>query len=116
MNSSLVLVDYVNRQRRQGIPVQAAVRLAGVTRFRPIMLTSATTFAGLMPLMMIDSPATAFIVPMAISLAWGVIFATVITLFLVPSLVLILEDWLPAKTVAASPGPAPTKAMPIPGT
>jgi multidrug efflux pump subunit AcrB len=78
------------------VPLPVAVRGAGVVRFRPILLTSATTFAGLMPLMLIDNPATAFIVPMAISLGWGVLFATVITLFLVPCLVLILEDLLPA--------------------
>lgn len=97
VNSSLVLVDYINRLRRQGVPLLAAVRRAGITRFRPILLTSATTFAGLLPLMMIDNPATAFIVPMAISLAWGVVFATVIALFLVPSLFLILEDVAPAN-------------------
>jgi len=97
VNSSLVLVDYINRQRRIGVPLLTAVRAAGVVRFRPILLTSATTFAGLMPLMLIDNPATAFIVPMAISLGWGVVFATVITLFLVPSLVLILDDLLPAR-------------------
>jgi multidrug efflux pump subunit AcrB len=98
VNSSLVLVDYINRQRRAGVPVLAAVRGAGIVRFRPILLTSATTFAGLTPLMLIDNPATAFIVPMAISLAWGVVFATVITLFLVPSLFLILDDLLEVLT------------------
>jgi multidrug efflux pump subunit AcrB len=92
VNSSLVLVDYVNRQRRKGVPVLTAVRRAGVVRFRPILLTSSTTFVGLMPLMLMDDPATAFIVPMAISLGWGVLFATFITLFLVPSLYLIMED------------------------
>jgi len=100
VNSSLVLVDYINRQRRQGIPVQDAVKRAGITRFRPILLTSTTTFAGLLPLIMIENPATTFIVPMAISLAWGVVFATVITLFLVPCLFLILEDFVPAKNIS----------------
>jgi len=100
VNSSLVLVDYINRQRRQGVPVQDAVKRAGITRFRPILLTSTTTFAGLLPLIMIDNPATTFIVPMAISLAWGVVFATVITLFLVPCLFLILEDFAPAKNIS----------------
>jgi multidrug efflux pump subunit AcrB len=96
MNSSLILVDYINRLRRQGFPVQVAVQRAGITRFRPILLTSVTTFAGLTPLMLTDTPGTAFIVPIAISLAWGVVFATVITLFLVPSLFLILEEITPA--------------------
>ena len=97
VNSSLVLVDYINRQRRIGVPLLTAVRSAGVVRFRPILLTSATTFAGLTPLLLADNPATAFIVPMAISLGWGVVFATIITLFLVPSLVMILNDLLPAR-------------------
>jgi len=102
VNSSLVLVDYINRQRRGGAPLLEAVRKSGVVRFRPILLTSATTFLGLTPLMLIDTPSTAFIVPMAISLGWGVVFATGITLFLIPSLYLILEDHIPAK-IAGSP-------------
>ncbi len=116
VNSSLVLVDYINRQRRVGVPLLEAVRTAGIVRFRPILLTSATTFAGLTPLMTIDNPATAFIVPMAISLGWGVVFATVITLFLVPCLVLILEDLVPEeKTAPAPPNPLPTGAVHVPG-
>jgi multidrug efflux pump subunit AcrB len=96
VNSSLVLVDYVNRQRRRGVDVREAVARAGIVRFRPILLTSITTFVGLFPLMMTDRPETAFIVPMAISLGWGVLFATAITLFLVPSLYLAIEDLHPA--------------------
>ncbi len=95
VNSSLVLVDYINRQRRAGVAVQEAVRRAGIVRFRPILLTSSTTFVGLMPLMVLDTPATTIFVPMAISLGWGVVFATFITLFLVPSLYLIVEDLAP---------------------
>ena len=94
VNASLVLVDYVNRQRRQGTPMFEAVTNAGVVRFRPIILTSVTTFVGLVPLMTNQDPATFMFIPMAISLAFGVLFATVITLFLVPSLYLMLEDWL----------------------
>ncbi len=74
------------------MPLNEAVRLAGVRRFRPILLTSATTFFGLMPLMFEDSPQAAFLVPMAISLAWGIAFATTITLVLVPVFVLIYDD------------------------
>ena len=62
-------------------------------RFRPIFLTSVTTFIGLAPLMFTANPATFFIIPMAISLAFGVLFATVITMFLVPSLYLVLHDF-----------------------
>ncbi|MCH8257349.1 MAG: efflux RND transporter permease subunit, partial [Proteobacteria bacterium] len=94
VNASLVLVHYINRQRRQGVSVFEAVTMAGVVRFRPIVLTSVTTFVGLIPLMMNKDPETFMFIPMAISLAFGVLFATVITLFLVPSLYLMLEDWL----------------------
>ena len=94
VNASLVMVDYINRQRRLGIPTFEAVTMAGVARFRPIILTSVTTFVGLVPLMSNQDPETFMFIPMAISLAYGVLFATAITLFLVPSLYLMLEDWL----------------------
>ncbi len=100
VNASLVLVDYVNRQRREGTATYTAVLNACVTRFRPIMLTSVTTFVGLIPLMLTTTPATAPFIPMAVSLAWGVLFATFITLLGVPCLYIILEDWL--EFVAAS--------------
>ncbi len=94
VNASLVLVDYINRQRRNGVDIFEAVTMAGVVRFRPIILTSVTTFVGLVPLMSDTDPETFMFIPMAISLAFGVLFATAITLFLVPSLYLMLEDWL----------------------
>ncbi|MBL4582608.1 MAG: efflux RND transporter permease subunit, partial [Gammaproteobacteria bacterium] len=74
--------------------VVEAVSKAGMMRFRPIFLTSLTTFIGLVPLMISANPATFFVVPMAISLAFGVLFATIITLFLVPSLYVILHDFV----------------------
>ena len=92
MNAALVLVDYINRQRREGVALFAAVTTAGVVRFRPIVLTSVTTFVGLIPLMSNPQPETVMFIPMAISLAFGVLFATVINLFLVPSLYLMLDD------------------------
>ena len=92
VNASLVLVVNINRLRARGYDIERAVTSAGIMRFRPIFLTSATTFSGLVPLMITANPATFFIVPMAISLAWGVLFATLITLFLVPALYLILHD------------------------
>lgn len=92
VNASLVLVVNINRLRARGYDIERAVTSAGVMRFRPIFLTSATTYFGLVPLMLTANPATFFIVPMAISLAWGVLFATLITLFLVPALYLILHD------------------------
>jgi len=94
VNSSLVLVDYINRRRHEAMALEQAVLQAGRVRFRPIILTSVTTFVGLIPLMSTASPTTAFFIPMAISLAFGVLFATFITLLLVPSLYRIVEDWL----------------------
>lgn len=92
VNASLVLVVSINRLRDEGVGMVEAVSQAGMMRFRPIFLTSMTTFIGLVPLMLNANPATFFIIPMAISLAFGVLFATVITLFLVPSLYVILHD------------------------
>ena len=100
VNSSLVLVDYINRRRREGMDLEQAVLSAGVVRFRPILLTSVTTFVGLIPLMSSPSPATMFFIPMAISLAFGVLFATFITLFLVPSLYRVVEDFFAWNPVA----------------
>jgi multidrug efflux pump subunit AcrB len=94
VNASLVLVDYANRQRREGKEIMESILHSCVVRFRPIMLTSVTTFVGLVPLMSTSTPATAPFKPMAVSLAWGVLFATFITLLLVPCLYLMVEDWL----------------------
>jgi multidrug efflux pump subunit AcrB len=92
VNASLVLVYNVNAQRARGGPVAEAVVAAGVDRFRPIVLTSLTTFAGLTPLMMERSMQAQFLIPMAVSLAFGVLFATVITLLVLPCGYLVLED------------------------
>ncbi|MBW2716890.1 MAG: efflux RND transporter permease subunit, partial [Deltaproteobacteria bacterium] len=92
VNSSLVLVHYINQRRNEGVALGDAVRAAGVARFRPITLTSLTTFAGLTPLLLERSVSAQFLIPMAISLAFGVVFASSISLFLVPSLYLIFED------------------------
>ena len=100
VNASLVLVDYANRKRREGMHMVDAILEATSIRFRPIILTSVTTFIGLIPLMSTSTPATAPFLPMAISLAWGVLFATFITLLLVPCLYLIVEDFLQQKTAA----------------
>jgi multidrug efflux pump subunit AcrB len=92
VNDSLVMVDYVNRRVREGMPLGEAVRLAGVKRFRPILLTSLTTFAGLLPLMFETSVQALFLIPMAISLGWGIVFGTCITLLLIPTVTLIFDD------------------------
>jgi multidrug efflux pump subunit AcrB len=92
VNDSLVMVHYINRKRAEGLPILEAVRKAGGARFRPILLTSLTTFGGILPTMFEKSTQAQFVVPMGISLAWGVLFATFITLILVPICYLILED------------------------
>ncbi|GBL04495.1 efflux RND transporter permease subunit [Glaciecola sp. KUL10] len=92
VNDSLVLVDYVNQKRKQGVSLKEAVYNAGGRRFRPVLLTSLTTFAGLMPLLFEKSTQAQFLIPMAVSLGFGILFATLITLFIVPVNYLILED------------------------
>jgi multidrug efflux pump subunit AcrB len=92
VNSSLVLVHNVNYRRSTGDSMRSSVIDAAVSRCRPIVLTSLTTFVGLSPLMVNQSVQAQFLVPMATSLAFGVLFATVVTLLVVPSGYLILED------------------------
>ncbi len=92
VNDSLVLVHYINKKRAEGATIGDAVREAGVARFRPILLTSITTFAGLTPLLLERSVTAQFLIPMATSLAFGVIFATVISLVMVPCLYIIIDD------------------------
>jgi len=93
VNDSLVMVDYVNRARQRGVRLKDAVMHAGTKRFRAIMLTSLTTFIGLAPIIFFEVSAQALIViPMAVSLAFGVLFATIVTLLLIPCLYLIIED------------------------
>ena len=107
VNDSLVMVDFINRHRRRGCTLMEAVQEAGAARFRPILLTSFTTFAGLGPLLFDQSTHADFLRPMAISLAFGVVFASFITLVLVPSAYMILEDvtWL-LRRVFRRPGPS----------
>lgn len=92
VNDSLVFIDYANQKRQEGHCAYDAVLLAGTARFRPIMLTTLTTFGGLAPMILETSRQAQFLIPMAISLGFGILFATGITLILVPALYLILED------------------------
>lgn len=92
VNDSIVLVDFINKKRENGMELFEAVLSSGVRRFRPIFLTSITTFVGLMPLMFDRAIHAQFLKPMAISLGFGILFATFITLFLIPSAYLLLED------------------------
>ncbi|SDB47160.1 Multidrug efflux pump subunit AcrB [Desulfonatronum thiosulfatophilum] len=93
VNSSLLLIDFINSGRRDGMTVRDAVMASGQRRFRPIILTSLTTFFGLMPMILERSVQAQFLIPMAVSLGFGVLFATGITLLLIPALYMVLEDW-----------------------
>lgn len=84
VNDSLVLVDYINKERGRGTSIMNAVLTAGEVRFRPVLLTSMTTFVGLMPLMFSTNLQAQALIPMAVSLGYGILFATVITLVVVP--------------------------------
>jgi multidrug efflux pump subunit AcrB len=92
VNDNIVLVDWVNQRRAEHASVFDAVRTAGAARLRPILLTSLTTFGGLTPLLLEKSVQARFLVPMAVALGFGVMFATLISLLLVPSLYLVLDD------------------------
>lgn len=120
VNNSLVFVDYVNQCRAAGGTLMEAVREAGLRRFQPILLTSITTFVGLAPMIFDRSIEAQFLIPMAVSMGFGILFTTVITLFLVPCALLFAEDlhrvlggWTPGRTdleaVASKAGfpPAP---------
>jgi multidrug efflux pump subunit AcrB len=111
VNDSLVLTDFINRARREdGMSVEEAVVQSGVQRFRPVLLTSLTTFFGLVPILLERSLQAQFIIPMATSLAFGILFATVITLFLIPILYLMLfnvrERFRRRRARASVPVPA----------
>jgi multidrug efflux pump subunit AcrB len=92
VNDSLVLIVAANRLRSAGAAPYEAITAAAVRRFRPILLTSLTTFFGLMPMILETSVQARFLVPMAVSLGYGVLFVTVIVLGLVPSFYLVVED------------------------
>jgi len=105
VNDSLVFIEYANRQRTLGHCAHDAVLESGTARFRPIMLTTLTTFGGLAPMILETSRQAQFLIPMAISLGFGILFATGITLVLVPALYMALEDfrvrlarWFPGRS------------------
>jgi len=92
VNDSLIMIDLINRERAAGISVDQAIRDSGARRFRPILLTTLTTFLGLTPMIFETSRQAQFLIPMAVSLGFGVLFATAITLILIPTEYRILED------------------------
>ena len=96
VNDSLLLVNRYNEQRRLGQPPRLAMVKAGCARMRAILLTSVTTYAGLAPLIAETSENAQFLIPAAVAMGYGILFATLITLILVPTLVIISEDLSPA--------------------
>lgn len=92
VNDSLVLVDYVNKRRTEGMSLWEAVNTAGVARFRAVILTSLTTFFGLVPLIFESSTQAQFLIPMAVSLGFGILFATLVTLVFIPVMYLVFAD------------------------
>ena len=92
VNDSLVFIDFANRKCRAGVNPLDAIQRSGIQRFRPIMLTTLTTFGGLTPMILETSRQARFLIPMALSLGFGILFATFITLVMVPCLFMALED------------------------
>jgi multidrug efflux pump subunit AcrB len=93
VNDSLVLITFANLRRKKGLIAMDAIQDAAIQRFRPILLTTLTTFGGLAPMIFETSRQARFLIPMAVSLGYGILFATVITLIIVPSVYLIVEDF-----------------------
>ncbi len=92
INDSLVMITYANEQRKKGETPFNAIYYAGIRRFRPILLTTLSTFGGLAPMILETSRQAKFLIPMAISLGYGLLFATAIILLLIPSLYIIEDD------------------------
>ena len=93
VNDSLVLINFANRRRLKGMAAIDAIQEAAIQRFRPVMLTTLTTFGGLAPMIFETSRQAKFLIPMAVSLGYGILFATLITLIIVPSFYIIVEDF-----------------------
>lgn len=92
VNDSIVMVDFINHELRRGARIGEAVRAAAVRRLRPVLLTSITTILGLGPLMMETSFQARFLIPMAVSITFGLLFSTVLTLLVVPAIYLVIDD------------------------
>lgn len=92
VNDALILIDFINKAVGRGVEIDAAVIESGKNRFRPVLLTSVTTIAGLFPLLLERSFQAQFLIPMAVSISFGLFAATLLTLLFVPALYLIVED------------------------
>ncbi len=104
VNDSIILVNFINKAVESGTETMKAVIKGGIRRFRAILLTSLTTFFGLLPILTETSMQAKFLIPMATSLAFGIAFATVITLLLIPCLYVVLEDFKSKKRVENTAG------------
>lgn len=102
INGALVLIDFANRQGMQGATCYDAIHRASLHRFRPVVLTTLTTFGGLAPMIFETSRQARFLIPMAVSLGFGILFAALITLLLVPCLYLVVEDLRQAMGLSKS--------------
>ena len=114
INAGIVMLDFANKARAAGQSARVAISEAGLRRFRPILLTAITTFCGLAPMILETSRQAQFLIPMAISLGYGIVFATVIVLFMIPALYLVLED---VKRLIAPVGGSPPSGrddLPVP--
>ena len=114
VNDSLVLIDFVNQRRDEGLPMAEAIREGGKVRFRPILLTSVTTFLGVLPLVLETSLQAQFLIPIAASLGFGVLFATFIILILVPALAMLVHDaivWIAARRARRETPSQPSVAV-----
>ncbi|MDH3444935.1 MAG: efflux RND transporter permease subunit, partial [Deltaproteobacteria bacterium] len=104
VNDALVMIDFANQRRDEGANAFEAIQQAGLRRFRPILLTTLTTFGGLAPMIFETSRQARFLIPMALSLGYGILFSTAIILVLIPCLYLIVDDWTPAPREVAIHG------------
>jgi len=116
INSALVMIDYANKTRAAGATPFDAIWRAGQRRFRPIILTMMTTFGGLAPMIFETSRQAQFLIPMAVSLGYGIVFATFVVLLLIPCLYMIVEDLrslvVPRQPEPDQPAPpAPTRPV-----
>ncbi|HUF85837.1 MAG TPA: efflux RND transporter permease subunit [Thermohalobaculum sp.] len=109
INAALVMIDYANKARATGVAPAEAIWRAGIRRFRPILLTTMTTFCGLAPMIFETSRQAQFLIPMAVSLGYGIVFATSVVLFLIPCLYLILDD---IRALARPEQPGPDHPLP----
>jgi multidrug efflux pump subunit AcrB len=94
VNDSLILVDFINRAQQEGMSRDQAIQASGMARFRPVLLTTVTTVGGLIPLAFFATGQAKFLSPMAISVVWGLSFATILTLVLIPCLYAMLDDFV----------------------